>query len=191
MTDRGVTDLERHLQLSVVTRTNKKEPIVIGSYAKVYQVMVRGTICAAQEIHPVLLNKINKHAFLSECVQNSRILHPNVVQFLGIYYPNPRARLPWLVMELMHISLRGLIEKYKNDDFPFHFKLSILMDTCHGLQFLHSQNIIHRDLSSNNILLTKHLMAKISDLGMAKVIPTEAHTSSRYCNLHATRGTFC
>ena len=78
-------------------------------------------------------------------------------------------------MELMHISLRGLIEKYEKDDFPFHFKLFILMDTCHGLQFLHSQNIIHRDLSSNNILLTKHLVAKISDLGMArgmaKVIP--------------------
>ena len=75
-------------------------------------------------------------------------------------------------MELMYISLTGLIEKYEKDDFPFHFKLSILMDTCHGLQFLHSQNIIHRDLSSNNILLTKHLVAKIilSDLGMAKVI---------------------
>jgi len=180
MTDKGMTDLERHLQLSVVTRTSKKEPIVTGSYAKVYQVMVRGTVCAAQEIHPTLLNEINKHAFLSECVQNSRILHPNVVQFLGVYYSNPRARLPWLVMELMHISLRGLIDKYKNDDFPFHFKLSILMDTCHGLQFLHSQNIIHRDLSSNNILLTKHLVAKISDLGMAKVIPTnlQKHTQA-------------
>ena len=179
MTDRGATDLERHLQLPVVTRTSKKEPIVVGSYAKVYQVMVRGTICAVQEIHPMLLNEINKHAFLSECVQNSRILHPNVVQFLGIYYPNPRARLPWLVMELMHISLRGLIEKYKNDDFPFHFKLSILKDICHGLQFLHSQNITHTDLSSNNILLTKYLVAKISDLGMAKII-----------SLHASRGTF-
>ena len=83
-------------------------------------------------------------------------------------------------MELMHISLRGLIEKYEKDDFPFHFKLSVLMDTCHGLQFLHSQNIIHRDLSSNNILLTKHLVAKISDLGMAKVIPPglQKHTQA-------------
>ena len=83
-------------------------------------------------------------------------------------------------MELMYISLRGLIEKYEKDDFPFHFKLSILMDTCNGLQFLHSQSIIHRDLSSNNILLTKHLVAKISDLGMAKVIPPglQKHTQA-------------
>ena len=135
--------------------------------------MVHGTVCAAKEMHPVLMNETNnyKRAFLSECVQCSRILHPNVVQFLGIYYPSPTARLPWLVMELMYISLRGLIEKYEKDNFPFHFKLSILMDTCNGLEFLHSQSIIHRDLSSNNILLTKHLVAKISDLGMAKVIP--------------------
>ena len=184
MTDsRSEANLEQclhHLQLSVVTRTNKEEPIGVGSYASVYEVMVHGTLCAAKEMHPILVNEANKRTFLSECVQSSRILHPNVVQFLGIYYPNPRARLPWLVMELMHISLRGLIEKYENDDFPFHFKLSILMDTCHGLQFLHSQNIIHRDLSSNNILLTKHLVAKISDLGMAKVIPPglQKHTQA-------------
>ena len=178
-----MADLEQHLhhlQLPVITRTNKEESIGVGSYASVYEVMVHGTLCAAKEMHPVFVNDANKRAFLSECVHSSRILHPNVVQFLGIYYPSPRARLPWLVMELMHISLRGLIEKYEKDDFPFHFKLSILMDTCHGLQFLHSQNIIHRDLSSNNILLTKHLVAKISDLGMAKVIPPglQKHTQA-------------
>ena len=178
-----MADLEqdlRNLHLSVVTRTSREEPIGIGSYASVYEVTVHGTLCAAKEMHPVLVNEANKRSFLSECVQSSRILHPNVVQFLGIYYPSPRARLPWLVMELMHISLRGLIEKYEKEDFPFHFKLSILIDMCNGLQFLHSQNIIHRDLSSNNILLTKHLVAKISDLGMAKAIPPglQRHTQA-------------
>ena len=178
-----MADLEQylhHLKLSVVTKTSKEESIGIGSYASVYEVTVHGTLCAAKEMHPVLMNEANKRAFLSECVQSSRIFHPNIVQFLGIYYPSPRARLPWLVMELMHISLRGLIEKYEKNDFPFHFKISILMDTCNGLQFLHSQNIIHRDLSSNNILLTKHLVAKISDLGMAKIIPPglQKHTQA-------------
>ena len=178
-----MTDLEqylRHLQLSVVTKTAKENPIGIGSYASVHEVMVHGTVCAAKEMHPVLVNEANKQAFLSECLQCSRILHPNVVQFLGIYYASPTARLPWLVMERMHISLRGLIEQHEEDDFPFHFKLSILKDTSSGLQFLHSQSIIHRDLSSNNILLTKHLVAKISDLGMAKVIPQglQRHTQA-------------
>ena len=42
------------------------------------------------------------------------------------------------------------------------------------MQFLHSKSIAHRDLSSNNILLKKHLVAKIADLGMAKVMPRDA-----------------
>ena len=176
----GLEQYLHHLKLSVVTKTSKEKSIGIGSYASVYEVTVHGTLCASKEMHPLLMSETNERAFLSECVHSSRMLHPNIVQFLGIYYPNPEARLPWLVMELMHISLRSLIEKYEKDDFSIHFKLSILMDTCNGLQFLHSQNIIHRDLSSNNILLTKHLVAKISDLGMAKVIPPglQRHTQA-------------
>jgi len=160
------------LELYVVTRTRRKEPIGTGSYANVYEVMVHGTRCAAKEMHPVLMCDMKKREFLTECVHCSRILHPNVVQFLGIYYPSPDAQLPWLVMELMHISLTSLIQKYLREDLPFHHKFSILMDTCQGIQYLHGQNIVHRDLSSNNILLTKHLVAKVSDLGVAKAIPS-------------------
>ncbi|XP_065885174.1 uncharacterized protein [Dysidea avara] len=165
----------RSLELPVVTKTSREEPIGTGSYANVYEVMVHETVCAAKEMHLLLMNEAKKRDFLAECVRCSSILHPNVVQFLGIHYPSPDAQLPWLVMELMHISLTGLIEKYEREDFPFHFKLSILMDTCQGIQFLHSQNIIHRDLSSNNILLTKHLVAKVADLGVAKAISPGLH----------------
>ncbi|XP_065906353.1 serine/threonine-protein kinase TAO3-like isoform X2 [Dysidea avara] len=169
----------RGLQLSLVTRTGRKEPIGSGAYGSVLEVMVNQTVFAAKEMWPVIdLSPTAKSSFLSECVRCSKILHPNVVQFLGIYYPNPEAKLPWLVMEMMHTSLTKLIEKYQSTDFPLHFKLSILMDVCQGLQFLHSQNLIHRDLTSNNILLTKHLAAKIGDFGVAKVIPpgTGKHT---------------
>ena len=89
---------------------------------------------------------------------------------LGIYYPTPQAKLPWLVMELMQTSLKGFLEKYEQGKVPLHFKLSMLVDVAQGLEFLHGQDIIHRDLSSNNVLLTKSLVAKIADLGVAKVI---------------------
>ena len=160
----------RTLQLPKVTKTSRKEPIGEGSYGSVFEVMVHQTICAAKEMYPIIFSPMKRKSFLSECVRCSRILHPNVVQFLGIYYPDSEAKLPWLVMEMMHTSLTKMIEKYQKVDFPFHFKMSIFVDVCQGLQFLHSQNLIHRDLSSNNILLTKHLVAKIGDLGQAKVI---------------------
>ena len=138
------------------------------------EVYVHGTLCAAKEIHPILIRHDDtehvKRSFQAECVKSSRIFHPNIVQVLGIYYPSPRAQLPWLVMELMDTSLKGLIEKREKEGIPLHFKLSILVDVAQGLEFLHAQDIVHRDLSSNNVLLTKQLMAKIADLGVAKVI---------------------
>ena len=94
------------------------------------------------------------------------------MQFIGIFYPSPNQPLPWLVTELMHISLTSLIKKYEKCDFSIAFKLSILIDTCEGLQFLHSHSIIHRNLSSDNVLLTKHLVAKVTDLNMTKLIPS-------------------
>ena len=169
----------KRLQLSEVTRTRKKE-LGRGSYAVVFEVMVQGTLCAAKEVHPILMSAKSKESFYAECVRSSQLLHPNIVQFMGIHYPNPNAELPWLVMELMYTSLTGLIEQQVKErkDIPFHFKVSILVDACQGLQFLHSKNIAHRDLSSNNILLTKHLVAKIADLGMAKLIlgDSQRHT---------------
>ena len=89
---------------------------------------------------------------------------------LGIYYPTPQAKLPWLLMELMQTSLKGFLEKYEQGKVPLHFKLSMLVDVAQGLEFLHGQDIIHRDLSTNNVLLTKNLTAKIADLGVAKVV---------------------
>ncbi|XP_065890212.1 eukaryotic translation initiation factor 4 gamma 3-like isoform X2 [Dysidea avara] len=164
-------DLQR-LQLSEVTRTGRE--LGRGSYATVFEVMVHGTPCAAKEMHPILLSDKRKHDFLTECVHSSQLLHPNLVQFIGIHYSSPTADLPWLVMELMYISLTGLIENYEKKHIPVSFKLSILMDICQGLQFLHNKSIAHRDLSSNNVLLTKHLVSKIADLGMAKVMGADS-----------------
>ena len=148
-----------------------------GAYGRVIEVHVHGTLCAAKEVHPILIEHVTpkefettKQSFLSECTKASRILHPNVVQMLGIYYPTPQARLPWLVMELMESSLKSFLEGYSKEKIPLHIKLSILIDTAQGLEFLHGQDIVHRDLSSNNVLLTKHLVAKIADLGVAKAI---------------------
>ena len=170
----------KRLQLSEVTRTSSRE-LGRGSYAIVFEVMVHGTPCAAKEVHPILMSAQSRENFYAECVRSSQLLHPNIVQFIGIYYPNPNAELPWLVMELMYTNdVTDLVEKQGKEkkDIPLHFKMSILVDVCQGLRFLHSKNIAHRDLSSNNVLLTKHLVAKIGDLGMAKVIlgDSQRHT---------------
>ena len=57
---------------------------------------------------------------------SSRVLHPNVVQVLGIHYPTPEAKpwakLPWLVMEMMECSLAGFLKNWEcKKDKVYHF----------------------------------------------------------------------
>jgi serine/threonine protein kinase len=47
---------------------------------------------------------------------------------------------------------------------------SICIDVLRGLHFLHSKRVVHMDLKSPNILLTRHGDAKLADVGLAKVI---------------------
>jgi len=79
-----------------------------------------------------------------------------------------------MVMEKMQHSLRGLVENYNN--IPLNVKLSILDEVCLGLRYLHSRAppIVHRDLTPNNILLGRSLEAKITDLGVAKVVQMDS-----------------
>ena len=147
-----------------------------GGNGVTYKVSWNGTICAAKRIHSVLLEFANPlelrtlaKNFVAECEANALLRHPNLVQFLGIYYP-PNSILPALVMELMFTSLSRYLEIA--GDLEIGTKISILHDASLGLCYLHNHNppIIHRDLTANNILLTKSLTAKITDLGMAKIL---------------------
>ena len=97
-----------------------------------------------------------------------------MVQVLGVYNPGGQSLLPVLVMEWMQESLTSVVEKYPN--IPMYVKLSMLLYVSRGLWYLHTHHppIVHRDLSPNNVLLTSQFVAKISDLGVAKVIQADS-----------------
>ena len=143
-----------------------------GSYATVLQLEYMGLKCAGKKIHELLLRQgdtsYQVRRFEEECRLLSQVHHPNIVQFLGVCFQQ-RVRAPILVMEFLPTNLTSCIEQY--DILPKEISYSILHDVALGLRYLHSQTpaIIHRDLSSNNVLLTPNMTAKISDLGVARI----------------------
>ena len=157
-----------------------------GAYGRVFRVLYGGTICAAKEIHPILYEEVGleakeaiRRSFLRECYYCSTLHHPNIVQFIGIYYPpHMPLHLPIMVMELMNSSLTSFI-RTKTFNLDSKVKKSILLDVACGLSYLHNQRppVIHRDLSPNNIMLTSQLVAKIGDLGVAKAIRADSRRS--------------
>ena len=147
-----------------------------GANGRIVEAKWEGAVVAVKEIHSIFMNEVSeqefqafKRSFLRECEQSSRLRHPNIVRFFGIYHP-PGARAPSLVMERLHCNLTKLLEQ--NILLQVNTKLSILHDVALGLRYLHTRTpvIIHRDLSSNNVLISKGIQGKIGDLGTARLV---------------------
>ena len=158
----------------------KDETLGIGSYGKVCRAKCDDLLCAAKLIHETLFDptaqqliepqrehRLPMRRFEQECEFLSTIRHPNIVQYLGIYR-DPDTGLPALLMELMDNSLTHFLES-SSWPIPYHIQVNICHDITLALSFLHSNGIVHRDLSSNNVLLIGNVRAKVTDFGMARL----------------------
>ena len=141
----------------------------------------------AKKIHSILVEGVGqqqeqsvKEGFLRECQHCSVLSHPNIVRFMGIYYQKKSSTIPVMIMELMDESLYDYINKLPMAKNAWMKKGSILPDVAEGLSYLHAQKpaVVHRDLSPKNILLKAGKgevpVAKISDLGVAKIIKADS-----------------
>ena len=159
----------------------KDQVLGIGAYGKVCLAKCDLLLCAAKIMHETLFDpSLNEKArphhehrlpfsrFKRECEFLSVIRHPNIVQYLGMCR-DPDTHLPVLLMELMDSSLSHFLED-SPAPLPFHVQVNICHDILLALFFLHSNGVIHRDLSGNNVLMIGNVRAKVTDFGMAGLI---------------------
>ena len=107
--------------------------------------------------------------FEKECHLLSNLRHPYIVQFLGVYIEKASGS-PVIVMEYLPTSLAACVQTKPN--IPRYLQISMLHNVALGLAYLHGHSppIIHRDLTANNVLLTSNMVAKIADLGVARML---------------------
>ncbi len=163
---------------------NKKDLIGNGAYGAVCTAQCDDLQCAAKMIHPLLItdhpgDKSPQGRFRAECEFLSTLRHPNVVQYLGTWL-DPETSYPVLLMELLDGNLNSFLENSENP-ISFPTQVNICHDIAMALSFLHSNGIIHRDLSSNNVLMIGDRRAKVTDFGMASFPGIETRMTCSVC----------
>ena len=152
----------------------KSEVLGAGSYGKVCRALCDGLPCAAKIIHSTLFDLTDPGAasfmrrFDEECRLLSRVRHPNVVLYLTTY-SDPETNLPVLLMELCDNSLTKVLE-HAPGSLDYHIECNITHDIALALVYLHANQVIHRDLTSNNVLMITGCRAKVTDFGMSRLV---------------------
>ena len=141
-----------------------------GSYGVVNVGTFRGLRVAVKSLHTIIISDDNLALFSREMSIASRVRHPNLVQFIGA----TKVGNPLILTELMSTSL---YKELQEKELTRQQILSIAQDVALGLNYLHlfkPQPIIHRDVSSPNILLDPSASeagyrAKLGGYGTAKL----------------------
>ena len=145
-----------------------------GAYGAVCKAMCDELPCAAKVLHSALFQfndpgmPAMMRRFQQEYELMGRIRHPCIVQYLGTVQ-DPESRRPILLMELMDESLTKFLE-HSTILLAYHLQVNLSYNVALALAYLHSNGVIHRDLSSNNVLITAGSRAKVTDFGMLKLL---------------------
>ena len=151
----------------------RNETLGSGSYGVVCKAKWGQRLCAAKLLHPIFFQSndpgivTTRRRFEQECRFLDDMKHPHIVEYLGTSH-DPDSGLLVLLMELMDESLTHFLER-SQQPLAFHIEVDLCHDIAQALLYIHSKDIIHRDLSGNNVLLLTG-RAKITDFGMSKLL---------------------
>ena len=172
-----------------------KEIIGHGAFGTVFKGQwQKNTPCAAKMLS-ILGNQVYTGVFIAqqgvvqeealsrfkqECDFMKTLHHPNIVAYYDTLF-HPGSNLPVLVMELMDTSLRHYLTNAES--LTKKVQLSLCHNIAAALEFLHGNNLIHRDLCGDNILLKFSYdvipVAKVTDFGMSRLIKNHPSISQK------------
>uniref|UniRef100_A0A4W3I820 non-specific serine/threonine protein kinase n=1 Tax=Callorhinchus milii TaxID=7868 RepID=A0A4W3I820_CALMI len=97
-----------------------------------------------------------------------RLRHKNVIQLVDVLYNEEN--LTYMVMEYCVCGMQEMLDSVHDKKFPVFQAHGYFCQLIDGLEYLHSQGIVHKDIKPGNLLLTTDGTLKISDLGVAEAL---------------------
>ncbi|XP_059039875.1 myosin-IIIa isoform X1 [Mustela lutreola] len=156
------------------------ETIGKGTYGKVFKVLNKknGEKAAVKILDPI--HDIDEEIEAEYNILKTLSDHPNVVRFYGMYFKKDKINGDklWLVLELCNGGsvadlVKGFLKRGQRMSEPII--AYILHEALLGLQHLHNNKTIHRDVKGNNILLTTEGGVKLVDFGVSAQLTSTQH----------------
>ncbi|XP_015520631.2 probable serine/threonine-protein kinase DDB_G0271402 isoform X1 [Neodiprion lecontei] len=163
----------------------KGELLGKGFFGQVYKVTHRdtGEVMVLKELYRV--DEEAQKNFLKEVAVLRSLHHNNVLRFIGVLYKEKKLHL---VTEFISGgTLRGLLHD-TNESLPWEQRTSFAKDIAAGMAYLHSMNIIHRDLNSHNCLVREDKTVVVADFGLARIIQNGNSPDKRKYSRHSGEG---
>ncbi|XP_028090044.1 serine/threonine-protein kinase STY46-like isoform X2 [Camellia sinensis] len=140
--------------------------IASGSYGDLYKGTYCGQEVAVKVLKPGRVDSDLQKEFAQEVFIMRKVRHKNVVQFIGACTKPPSL---CIVTEFMSGgSVYDYLHKQRGT-FKLPSLLRVAIDISKGMNYLHQNNIIHRDLKAANLLMDENEVVKVADFGVARV----------------------
>lgn len=114
-------------------------------------------------------------SFLKEAQILRNLNHPNIIKFLGVLFTKDR-RLNLILEYVNGGTLKDIIHNL-NNSLPWKLRVGYAKDIAAGMEYLHSLNIIHRDLKSDNCLVRENGTVVVADFGLSRIVEDDTITN--------------
>lgn len=146
-------------------------PFAQGAFGKLYKGTYNG-VDVAIKILERPENNLEKAQFMEQQFQQevtmlANLKHPNIVRFIGAC----RKPMVWCIVTeyAKGGSVRQFLTKRQNRAVPLKIAVKQALDVARGMAYVHARNFIHRDLKSDNLLISADKSIKIADFGVARI----------------------